>query len=175
MLAVLARCHCMPNDPTATFAKRQRDRRSMDIATTASIARWRCPYKEETSHMSARFIMIIDDSPTICKILEVTLSRQGHQVMSFQQPVLALHALFQTKEVPFPDLLFVDLILPRMNGFQVIQFMRDHAQSRHIPIIVISRRDGLMDRLKARIVGANEYVTKPFKIQDIVKLVQRYT
>jgi DNA-binding response OmpR family regulator len=125
--------------------------------------------------MSASFIMIIDDSPTICKILEVTLRRQGYQVMSFQQPVLALHALFQTKDVPFPDLLFVDLILPRLNGFQLIQFLRDHPQSRHLPIIAISRRDGLMDRLRARLAGANEYVTKPFKIQDIVKLVQRYT
>jgi twitching motility two-component system response regulator PilG len=125
--------------------------------------------------MTARFVMIIDDSPTICKILEVAVSRQGHQVMSFQQPVLALHALFRTKEIPFPDLLFVDLILPRLNGFQVIQFLRNHPESRHIPIIVISRRDGLMDRLKARIVGANEYVTKPFKIQDIVALVQRYS
>ena len=124
--------------------------------------------------MTAKFVMIIDDSPTICHILEATLSRQGYQVMSFQQPVLALRALFQTKEIPFPDLLFVDLILPRLNGFQVIQFMRDHAQSRYIPIVVISRRDGLMDRLKARLVGANEYVTKPFKIQDIVELVQRY-
>jgi twitching motility two-component system response regulator PilG len=125
--------------------------------------------------MTARFVMILDDSPTICHILETTLRRQGYQVMSFQQPVLALRALFQTKEVPFPDLLFVDLILPRLNGFQVIQFLRDHPQSRHLPIIAISRRDGLMDRLKARIVGANEYVTKPFKIQDIVELVQRYT
>ncbi len=125
--------------------------------------------------MTARFVMIIDDSPTICRILEVALRRQGHQVMSFQQPVLALYALFQTKEVPFPDLLLVDLILPRLNGFQVIQFLRNHAQSRHIPIIVISRRDGLIDRLKARIVGANEYVTKPFTIQDIVALVQRYS
>ncbi len=125
--------------------------------------------------MTARFVMILDDSPTICRILEVALRRQGHQVISFQQPVLALHALFRTKEVPFPDLLFVDLILPRLNGFQVIQFLRNHPESRHIPIIVISRRDGLMDHLKARLVGANEYVTKPFKIQDIVALVQRYS
>ncbi len=125
--------------------------------------------------MTARFVMIIDDSPTICRILEVTLRRQGHQVMSFQQPVLALHTLFRTKEIPFPDLLFVDLILPHLNGFQVIQFLRNHVESRHIPIIVISRRDGLVDRLKARIVGANEYVTKPFTIQDIVALMQRYS
>ncbi len=125
--------------------------------------------------MSARFMMIIDDSPTVCHILEVTLRQQGHQVISFQQPILALRALFQTREVPFPDLLVVDLLLPHMNGFQVIKFMKDHAQSRHIPIIAISRHDGLMDRLKARIAGANEYVTKPFKIQDIVALVQRYS
>ncbi len=124
--------------------------------------------------MTTKCVLIIDDSFTICKILEVALSRQGYRVMSFQQPVLALHALFQTKEIAFPDLLFVDLIMPRMNGFQVIRFLRGHPESRHLPIIAISRCDGLMDRLRARLAGANEYVTKPFKIQDIVALVQRY-
>ena len=122
--------------------------------------------------MSTKFLMVIDDSPTICKILEVALGRQGYQVRSFLEPLLALRALFVTGEVPVPDLLFVNLILPRMSGFQVIQLLRNYPQSKHIPIIVITRRDGLMDRLKARIVGANEYVTKPFKIQDIVEIVQ---
>jgi DNA-binding response OmpR family regulator len=125
--------------------------------------------------MTTKCVLIIDDSFTICKILEVALSRQGYQVMSFQQPVLALHALFQTKEIPFPDLLFVDLILPRMNGFQVIRFLRDHPESRHLPIIAISRRNGMMDRLRARLAGANEFVTKPFIVRDIVELAQRYT
>ena len=125
--------------------------------------------------MSAKFIMVIDDSPTICMILEATLGRQGYQVRSFLEPLLALRAIFVTGEIPVPDLLFVNLILPRMNGFQVIQLLRNYPQSKHIPIIVITRRNGLMDRLKAQLVGANEYVTKPFKIQDIVELARRYT
>ena len=125
--------------------------------------------------MSAKFLMVIDDSPTICHILESALGRQGYQVRSFLEPLLALRALFVTGEVPLPDLLFVNLVLPRMNGFQVIQLLRKYPQSKHIPIIVITRRDGLADHLKARLVGANEYVTKPFKIQDIVELARRYT
>jgi DNA-binding response OmpR family regulator len=125
--------------------------------------------------MSAKFLMVIDDSPTICMILESALGRQGYQVRSFPEPLLALRAIFVTGEIPVPDLLFVNLILPRMNGFQVIQLLRRHPQSKHIPIIVITRRNGLMDRLKAQLVGANEYVTKPFKIQDIVELARRYT
>jgi twitching motility two-component system response regulator PilG len=124
--------------------------------------------------MTTKCVLIIDDSPIICKVLEVALSRQGYRVMSFQQPVLALRALFQTKEIPFPDLLLVDLILPHIDGFRIIRFLRDHPESKHLPLIVISRRHGLMDRLRARLAGANEYVTKPFKIQDIVDLVQRY-
>ncbi len=125
--------------------------------------------------MSAKFLMVIDDSPTICHILEAALGRQGYQVRSFLEPQLALHALFVTGEGPLPDLLFINLVLPRMNGFQVIQLLRRYPQSKHIPIIVITRRDGLVDHLKARLVGANEYVTKPFKIQDIVELARRYT
>lgn len=124
--------------------------------------------------MTMKRVLIIDDSPTICKILEVTLSRQGYRVSSFQQPVLALRALLQTREIPFPDLFLIDLMLPHLNGFQLIRFLRDHPQSRHLPSIAISRRDGLMDRLRARLAGANEYVTKPFTTHDIVTLVHRY-
>src|SRR5215469_13973929 len=115
----------------------------MDTSIALTITRWRCPHKEETFPMSAKFLMVIDDSPTICKILEVALGRQGYHVRSFLDPLLALRALFMTGEVPLPDLLFVNLILPRMNGFQVIQFLRNHPQSKSIPIIVITRRDGL--------------------------------
>jgi twitching motility two-component system response regulator PilG len=119
-------------------------------------------------------IVVIDDSPTVCKILEVALSREGHQVQTFQDPVPVLRAIFVAGTIPMPDMLFVDLLLPRINGYQVIMRFRNHSRGKLIPIIVISRLGGVIDRLKARLAGANDYLTKPFKMQDVVTLVERY-
>ncbi len=118
-------------------------------------------------------VVVIDDSPTVCKILETTLFRVGYPVKTFLDPVLALRSIFTTGEVPLPELVFVDLIFSgRVDGYQVIRYIRSRNKS--LPIIVISRLDGTIDRLRARLAGANHIVTKPFKQQDIVALVEWY-
>ncbi len=119
-------------------------------------------------------VVVIDDSPTICKILETSLSREGYQVVSYLNPVQALQVLFQG-EVARPDVLFVDLVLPQMNGYEVMRRLRAKAEFKAVPIIAITGREGMLDRLKARLAGANDYVIKPFKTQHIVDLVQKYT
>ncbi len=120
-----------------------------------------------------RTIVVIDDSLLVCTILKTTLSRAGHRVQTFQDPIRPLRSIFITGEVPLPDLVFVDLIFARrLDGYQVIRYIRSRSKS--IPIIVISRLDGTLDRLKARLAGANHFVTKPFTQQDIVALVEWY-
>ena len=119
-------------------------------------------------------VVVIDDSPTICKILETCLQREGYQAISYLNPVQALQALFRG-EVARPDVLFVDLVLPQMDGYEVIKRFRAKPEFKAIPIIAISGRDSVVDRLKARLAGANDYVTKPFKIEHIVALVQKYS
>ena len=116
-------------------------------------------------------VVVIDDSLTICKILETCLRRAGHQAVSYPDPV---QALFRG-EIARPDVLFVDLVLPHMDGYEVIKLLRARAEFKAIPIIAISGRDSVVDRLKARLAGANDYVTKPFKTQHIVALVQKYS
>ena len=127
----------------------------------------------DTAHKQG-FVVIIDDSPTICKILETCLHREGHQAISYLNPVQALWALLGG-EIACPDALFVDLALPQMDGYEVIKRLRARPEFTATPIIAISGRDGVLDRLKARLAGANDYVTKPFKTQHIVALVQKYT
>ena len=119
-------------------------------------------------------VVIIDDSPTICKILETCLRREGHQAISYLNPVQALQALLRG-EIARPDVLFVDLVLPQMDGYEVIKRLRAKPEFKAIPIIAISGSDSMLDRLKARLAGANDYVTKPFKTQHIVALVQKYS
>ena len=119
-------------------------------------------------------VVVIDDSPTICKILETCLRRAGHQAVSYPDPVQALQAIFRG-EVARPDVLFVDLVLPQMDGYEVIQRLRAKAEFKAVPIVAISGRDSMLARLKARLAGANDYVTKPFQTQHIVALVQKYS
>ena len=119
-------------------------------------------------------VVIIDDSPTICKILETCLQREGYQAVSYLNPVQALQVLLRG-EIARPDVLFVDLVLPQMDGYEVIKRLRAKAEFKAMPIVAISGGDNTLDRLKARLAGANDYVTKPFKIEHIVALVQNYS
>ena len=127
----------------------------------------------DTAHKQT-LVVIIDDSPTVCKILEICLRREGYQAVSYLHPVQALQALFRG-EVARPDLLFVDLALPQMDGYTVMRHLRARQEFKTIPIIAISSRDGVLDRLMARLAGANDYVIKPFKTQQIIELVQKYS
>ena len=108
------------------------------------------------------------------KILETCLQREGYQAVSYQNPVQSLQALLRG-EIARPDVLLVDLVLPQMDGYEVIKRLRAKPELKAVPIIAISGRDGVVDRLKARLAGANDYVTKPFKTEHIVALVQKYS
>jgi twitching motility two-component system response regulator PilG len=125
--------------------------------------------------MDAAHVVVIDDSPTICKIIETCLHRAGYRVTSFQDPVLALLALLVPGATAFPAILFVDIRLPRIDGYNVIKRLRSHPAYTQTPIIAISEHGSALDRLKMRLAGANTYVKKPFRTQEIVALVQRYT
>ena len=122
--------------------------------------------------MSA-FVMVIDDSPTIGKILEVCLRRAGYDVKSFLDGVEALCWL-NTAEAHIPDLVFIDLGLPKLDGYEVIRLLKARPALKHAILVILSRRDGVLDRLKGRLVGAHAYLTKPFKTQEILAVVQAH-
>lgn len=121
----------------------------------------------------ARLVMLIDDSPTICKILETCLHRAGYEVNSFPDGVQALLWL-KSSEARLPALIFVDLGLPKLDGYEVIRLLKAKTALEHTILVILSRRDGVLDRLKGRLVGAHAYLTKPFKTQTIIALVQAY-
>jgi DNA-binding response OmpR family regulator len=120
--------------------------------------------------MSA-FVMVIDDSLVIRKILETCLRRAGYDIKSFSDGVEALCWL-NTTEAHIPDLVVVDLGLPRLDGYQVIQQIKARPALERTKPVILSRRDGILDRLKGRFVGAHAYLTKPFKTDQIVAVIQ---
>src|SRR5579859_3502058 len=122
--------------------------------------------------MSA-FVMVIDDSPTICKILETCLHRAGYEVKSFEDGVEALRWL-NSADANTPDFIFVDLGLPKLDGYEVIRLLKAKPALEHTTLVILSRRDGILDRLKGRWVGAQAYPTKPFKTQEILAFGQTH-
>src|SRR6266700_1774846 len=95
-------------------------------------------------------VMVIDDSPTIRKIVETCLRREGFHVIGFADGVEALKWLVSPQGCP-PDLLLLDINLPKMDGYEVARHLKAKPQYKSIPIIMLTRRDGLVDRLKSRL------------------------
>src|SRR5260221_3582514 len=128
--------------------------------------------RTETSGMS-RLIVVIDDSLTVRKILETCLRRAGYEVKSFPDGVEALRWLTKP-EACIPALVLVDLCLPKLDGYDLIRLLKVKLAFERTVLVIISRRDGVLDRIKGRLPGAQTYVTKPFTTQTIIALVQSH-
>ncbi len=116
----------------------------------------------------SKLIMVIDDSPTVRKIIEVCLRREGLEVVSYPDGIQALRAITNR----LPDLVILDLDLPKMSGFEIARYMRSKPQWSRTVIVILSRHDGILVRLKARLAGVQAYLTKPFTTQMIVDVVK---
>ena len=120
-----------------------------------------------------QLVMVIEDSLTVRKILEICLRRAGYEVESFQDGMEALRWL-ATPAARIPSLVLVDLVLPKMDGYDIVRHLRTKPAFERTVFVIVSRRDGVLDRIKGRLAGAHAYLTKPFKTQELVALVQTY-
>jgi twitching motility two-component system response regulator PilG len=119
----------------------------------------------------SKLVMVIDDSPTVRKIVEVSLRREGLEVVSFPDGIEALRAVTNHQMERVPDLVVLDIDLPKMNGYEIARYLRSKPQWSRTVIVILSRHDGVIDRLKARLAGTQAYLTKPFTTQMIVDVV----
>lgn len=119
----------------------------------------------------AQLVMVIDDSLVIRKIVETCLHRAGYEVKSFPDGVEALCWL-NTTEARIPDLVVIDLELPRLDGYQVMQQIKARPALERTKLMILSRRDGILDRLKGRLVGVHAYLTKPFKTDQLLAIIR---
>ena len=120
--------------------------------------------------MTGPVVLVVDDSPTIRKIVEITLKRQGVEVISASSGVIALAAINNAA----PQLILLDIMLPKVNGYQICQIIRRNPAYKHIPVVMLSGKDGVFDKVRGKLVGANEYITKPFEPRDLLRVVQKY-
>ena len=120
-----------------------------------------------------KLVMVIDDSSTVRKIIETCLGRKGFEVQGFSDGVEAIRWL--TKSVAqVPDLVILDVSLPKMDGYEVARRLKSKPQFSNTVIVMLSRHDGVIDKLKGRLVGAKDYLTKPFKTQDIITVIEAH-
>src|SRR5258708_11279459 len=121
----------------------------------------------------SKLVMVIDDSNTVRKIIETCLGREGFEVKGFSDGVDAIRWLAEP-DARVPDLVVLDIGLPKMDGYEIARRLKTKPQFANTIIVMLSRRDGVLDRLKGRLAGAREYITKPFKTQEIVALIESY-
>jgi twitching motility two-component system response regulator PilG len=116
-------------------------------------------------------VLCIDDSITICRAVEYILHNYGYQIMAISSPVKALSAIFQYK----PDLVLCDITMPELDGYELCGMLRRSSLFAKVPIIMLTGKDGFIDRVKARMVGATEYLTKPFGEKELLTTVEKYS
>lgn len=120
-----------------------------------------------------KLVMVIDDSATVRKIIETCLKREGFDVKSFPDGVEAMR-WFTLPEARIPDLVILDIGLPKMDGYEVARRLKTKPQLNTTVIIMLSRRDGMIDKLKGRLAGAKDYLTKPFKTQELIAVIESH-
>lgn len=123
----------------------------------------------EATQKTAR-IMIIDDSQTIRRTAETLLTREGFEVVTAQDGFEALSKIADTR----PDLIFIDIMMPRLDGYQACALIKGNPRFSSTPVIMLSSKDGLFDRARGRIVGSDEYLTKPFTKDELVGAVKAH-
>jgi twitching motility two-component system response regulator PilG len=115
-------------------------------------------------------IVCIDDDIVIRETVELILNRQGYEATAISHPLKALSWVFQLK----PDLILCDIAMPELNGYEICAMLRNSTAFRQTPIVMLTGIDGFVDRLRARMVRATDYLTKPFGESELLTLVETY-
>ena len=118
---------------------------------------------------SKPIVMIVDDSPTIRKLVSMTLSKNGFEVITANDGVDALKLLARQR----PDIILTDINMPRLNGYKLCKFVKKQAKTKLIPILMLSAKDGVVDKMKGKMAGANGFISKPFESADLVHQVRQ--
>lgn len=116
-------------------------------------------------------IMVIDDSSTIRRSAEIFLGQAGYKVVLADDGFDALAKMNDHK----PALIFCDILMPRLDGYQTCALIKKSAKFHSTPVIMLSSKDGLFDRARGAMVGSDAYLTKPFTKDSLLKTVREYT
>ncbi len=114
--------------------------------------------------------MVIDDSKTIRRTAETLLKKVGCEVITALDGFDALSKIADQK----PDIIFIDIMMPRLDGYQTCALIKNNKDFKHTPIVMLSSKDGLFDKAKGRIVGSDQYLTKPFSRDELLGAIRNH-
>ncbi len=115
-------------------------------------------------------VMVIDDSKTIRRTAETLLKKAGCEVVTATDGFEALAKIADEK----PSIIFVDIMMPRLDGYQTCALIKNNQVFRETPVIMLSSKDGLFDRARGRIVGSDQYLTKPFTKDELLGAIREH-
>ena len=115
-------------------------------------------------------VMVIDDSKTIRRTAETLLKKAGCDVITATDGFEALSVIADNH----PDIIFVDIMMPRLDGYQTCALIKNSQNYQNIPVIMLSSKDGLFDQAKGRVVGSDEYLTKPFSKDELLNAIRNH-
>jgi twitching motility two-component system response regulator PilG len=115
-------------------------------------------------------VLVIDDSKTIRRTAETLLSKEGCKVFTAEDGFDALSKIADHR----PDIVFVDIMMPRLDGYQTCSLIKHNKMFKSTPVIMLSSKDGLFDRARGRMVGSEQYLTKPFTKEELLGAIERH-
>ena len=144
-----------------SFGDGQPQKEKMDSASTAMAKKLEAEQRQ--------VIACIDDSKTVQRQVRGILEASGYNVLSITEPAQALTSLVRQK----PAGILMDVNMPDINGYELCSMLRQSRQLKNIPIMMLTGRDGIMDRMRAKMLGVNSYLTKPFRPDELLEYVQK--
>jgi len=115
-------------------------------------------------------ILVVEDSPTTRKVVVLTLKQKGYILIEAQDGLEALSKIDEER----PDLVLLDIILPKMDGYRILSIIKKTPDLKDTPVIMLTSKDGLMDRVRGRLAGTTAYLTKPFEPRELIELVKKH-
>lgn len=126
--------------------------------------------KNRESQVKGKTILVVDDSPTVRKLISGKLEKCGHNVICSENGVEAMNVIAEC----VPDLVLLDITMPRMDGYQVCKLIRAKEETANVPVVMISGKDGFFDKVRGRMAGTSGYITKPFGPETLMRAVDSY-
>ena len=115
-------------------------------------------------------ILVVEDSPTTRKVITITLSQNGYDAIEARDGLEALSRLNETS----PDLILLDIILPKMDGYKVLSIIKASPEFKDIPVIMLTSKDGFLNKAKGKFSGSAAYLTKPFDPEELIETIENH-
>ena len=117
-----------------------------------------------------RKVLVVEDSPTTRKVISITLSQKGYEIIEAGDGLEALSKLNEAK----PDLILLDIILPKMDGYKILSIIKENPEFKDIPVIMLTSKDGIINKVKGKVAGSAAYLTKPFDPEQLVDTIEKH-